>query len=97
MFSSFQLLPYTHVKQRWKRGSLNQLLCAEGITGTSVCISTMLNASQLFSLNKGDEFISSTLPSPTGTVFWSVVRSSADKTIIIKVCTTYSLVNIALF
>lgn len=40
---------------------------------------------QLFSLNKGDEYLPSTLPTRGGTVFWSVTRRIADHTIIIKV------------
>ncbi|KAI0088820.1 glycoside hydrolase family 51 protein [Irpex rosettiformis] len=50
--------------------------------------STSFHAQKLFSLNKGDEYLPSTLPSQTGTVFWSVVRSNADKSVIIKVANT---------
>ncbi|KAI0694224.1 glycoside hydrolase family 51 protein [Cytidiella melzeri] len=50
--------------------------------------STSFYAQKLFSLNKGDEYLPSTLPSPTGTVFWSVVRSTADKSVIIKISNT---------
>ena len=39
---------------------------------------------QLFSLNRGDEYLPSTLPEPLGNVFWSVVRSTSSNEIIIK-------------
>lgn len=39
----------------------------------------------MFSLNKGEEFLSSTLPNATGSVHWSVVRSTSTKQVFIKV------------
>ncbi|KAF9459124.1 alfa-L-arabinofuranosidase precursor [Collybia nuda] len=55
-------------------------------TGT-VYESTSFHVQKLFSLNRGDEYIPSTLPDRTGTLFWSVVRKSTDQ-IIIKVSNT---------
>ncbi|THU91945.1 arabinofuranosidase [Dendrothele bispora CBS 962.96] len=46
--------------------------------------STSFYVQKLFSLNRGDQYIPSTLPSRTGTLFWSVV-SKQTNTIIIKV------------
>ncbi|KAF5360002.1 hypothetical protein D9758_007637 [Tetrapyrgos nigripes] len=46
--------------------------------------STSFYVQKLFSLNRGDQYIPSTLPSQTGTLFWSVV-SKQTNTIIIKV------------
>ncbi|KAI0826446.1 glycoside hydrolase family 51 protein [Irpex lacteus] len=54
--------------------------------------STSFHVQKLFSLNKGDEYLPSTLPSKTGTVFWSVVRSTADKSVANTVGTAAPLV-----
>ncbi|KAI0341480.1 glycoside hydrolase family 51 protein [Trametopsis cervina] len=54
----------------------------------SVIKSSSFYVQKLFSLNKGDEYIPSTLPSANGTLFWSVVRSTASNSIIIKVVNT---------
>lgn len=40
---------------------------------------------QMFSLSKGTEYLPSTLPSRTGTVFWSVTRDARTRQIFIKV------------
>ncbi|KAJ3558254.1 hypothetical protein NM688_g1033 [Phlebia brevispora] len=40
---------------------------------------------QLFSLNKGDEYLPTTLPDPAGTVFWSAVRNTTSQEVILKV------------
>lgn len=50
--------------------------------------STSFYVQKLFSLNRGDVFIPSTLPSRTGTVFWSVVRKTSTGQLIIKVSNT---------
>ncbi|GLB39334.1 putative alpha-L-arabinofuranosidase C-terminus [Lyophyllum shimeji] len=50
--------------------------------------STSFYVQKLFSLNRGDQYIPSTLPSSTGTLFWSVVRATATQEIIIKVSNT---------
>jgi len=42
---------------------------------------------QLFSLNRGDEYLPSTLPSSSGTLFWSVTRKTSPSEVIIKVRT----------
>ncbi|KAJ7201645.1 alfa-L-arabinofuranosidase precursor [Mycena pura] len=39
-------------------------------------------------LNRGDEYIPSTLPNATGTLFWSVVRKTSNQEIIIKISNT---------
>ncbi|KAJ7716262.1 alpha-L-arabinofuranosidase C-terminus-domain-containing protein [Mycena maculata] len=50
--------------------------------------STSYYAQKLFSLNRGDEYIPSTLPDELGTLFWSVVRQTSTQEIIIKVSNT---------
>jgi len=52
--------------------------------------STSYYVQQLFSLNRGDEYIPSTLPAETGTLFWSVVRKTSAQEIIIKISNTVS-------
>ncbi|KJA14844.1 glycoside hydrolase family 51 protein [Hypholoma sublateritium FD-334 SS-4] len=47
--------------------------------------STSYYVQQLFSVNRGDEYLPSTLPDQLGTVFWSVVRNTAAKEIVIKI------------
>ncbi|TCD68736.1 hypothetical protein EIP91_009882 [Steccherinum ochraceum] len=50
--------------------------------------STSFYTQKLFSLNKGDEYLPSTLPSRTGTLFWSVTRSNSTGNIMIKISNT---------
>ncbi|THH19616.1 hypothetical protein EW146_g1588 [Bondarzewia mesenterica] len=50
--------------------------------------STSYYVQQLFSLNRGDEYLPSTLPTPDGTLFWSVVRQNSPNSVIIKVANT---------
>ncbi|KAJ7098378.1 alfa-L-arabinofuranosidase precursor [Mycena epipterygia] len=50
--------------------------------------STSFYVQKLFSLNRGDEYIPSTLPAETGTLFWSVVRKTSTQQIIIKISNT---------
>lgn len=54
--------------------------------------STSFYVQKLFSLNRGNQYLPSTLPSSTGTIFWSVVRktSVSPNQIIIKVANTVS-------
>ncbi|KAF7323682.1 putative alpha-L-arabinofuranosidase A [Mycena kentingensis (nom. inval.)] len=52
---------------------------------------------KLFSLNRGDEYLPSTLPTPNGTIFWSVVRKVATQQIIIKVSNTIATANLLTF
>ncbi|PFH50482.1 glycoside hydrolase family 51 protein [Amanita thiersii Skay4041] len=52
--------------------------------------STSYYVQKLFSLNRGDQYLPSTLPSRTGTLFWSVVRKTSTNEIIIKVSNTVS-------
>ncbi|KAG6810930.1 hypothetical protein H0H92_009737 [Tricholoma furcatifolium] len=56
----------------------------------SVYPSTSYYVQKLFSLNRGNEYLPSTLPSADGTLFWSVVREPATQSIIIKVVNTIS-------
>ncbi|KAJ3478864.1 hypothetical protein NLI96_g9462 [Meripilus lineatus] len=51
--------------------------------------STSFYVQKLFSLNRGDVYLPSTLPARTGTLFWSVTRSNAGN-VIIKVSNTAS-------
>ncbi|KAJ6461979.1 alfa-L-arabinofuranosidase precursor [Mycena vulgaris] len=48
----------------------------------------LISFEYLFSLNRGDEYIPSTLPTPSGTLFWSVVRKTSTRQIIIKLSNT---------
>lgn len=41
----------------------------------------------MFSLNRGDQYLPSTLPSRTGKTFWSVTRRTSTNEVLIKVCT----------
>ncbi|KAJ6454678.1 glycoside hydrolase family 51 protein [Mycena sanguinolenta] len=50
--------------------------------------STSYHVQKLFSLNRGDEYLPSTLPDPTGPLFWSVVRKTSTQEIIIKISNT---------
>jgi len=50
--------------------------------------STSFYVQKLFSLNRGDEYLPSTLPSATGTLFWSVVRKTSTNQIIFKIANT---------
>lgn len=50
--------------------------------------STSYYVQQLFSVNRGDEYLPSTLPTPSGTLFWSVVRQNSPEAVIIKVANT---------
>ncbi|KAF8198626.1 alfa-L-arabinofuranosidase precursor [Pholiota molesta] len=56
----------------------------------SVYRSTSFYVQKLFSVNRGDSYLPSTLPSQTGTLFWSVVRNTPANQIIIKVSNTAS-------
>ncbi|KAF8882698.1 alfa-L-arabinofuranosidase precursor [Infundibulicybe gibba] len=60
------------------------------IVAGAVYRSTSFYVQKLFSLNRGDEYLPSTLPSRTGTLFWSVVRKTSTNQIIIKVRETRS-------
>ncbi|KAJ3854007.1 glycoside hydrolase family 51 protein [Lentinula lateritia] len=57
--------------------------------------STSYYVQQLFSLNRGDEYLPSTLPDADGTTFWSVVRKTSvvPNEIIIKVVNTVGTVS----
>lgn len=52
--------------------------------------STSFYVQKLFSQNRGDQYIPSTLPSSTGTLFWSVVRKTSTGQLIIKISNTGS-------
>ncbi|GJJ10558.1 hypothetical protein Clacol_004785 [Clathrus columnatus] len=59
-----------------------------GFNADSVIRSTSYYTQQLFSLNRGDEYLPSTLPSPTGLTFWSVTRKNSTKEVLIKISNT---------
>lgn len=65
----------------------------------SVYLSTSYYAQKLFSKNRGDEYIPSTLPTSTGTVFWSVVRKTSvtPNELIIKVVNTVATASSVTF
>ncbi|TFY60379.1 hypothetical protein EVG20_g7441 [Dentipellis fragilis] len=48
------------------------------------------NSQWLFSLNRGDEYLPSTLPNEDGTLFWSVTRRTSPAEVIIKISNTVS-------
>ncbi|KAF8342413.1 arabinofuranosidase [Amanita rubescens] len=50
--------------------------------------STSYYVQKLFSLNRGDAYLPSTLPNENGTLFWSVVRQCSTNEIIIKISNT---------
>lgn len=50
--------------------------------------STSFYVQKLFATNRGDEYLPSTLPSRTGTLFWSVSRLTSTQEVIIKVSNT---------
>ncbi|KAF8962334.1 glycoside hydrolase family 51 protein [Flammula alnicola] len=50
--------------------------------------STSFYVQKLFSLNRGDFYLPSTLPSKTGTLFWSVVQKTSSNQVIIKISNT---------
>ncbi|EMD31910.1 glycoside hydrolase family 51 protein [Gelatoporia subvermispora B] len=54
----------------------------------SVIRSTSYYAQKLFSLNVGDEYLPSTLPTIDGTLFWTVTRSSSSGDVFIKISNT---------
>ncbi|CAA7268528.1 unnamed protein product [Cyclocybe aegerita] len=54
--------------------------------------STSFYVQKFFSHNRGDEYIPSTLPARTGTLYWSVVRKTSTSEIIIKVINTAATV-----
>ncbi|KIY45087.1 glycoside hydrolase family 51 protein [Fistulina hepatica ATCC 64428] len=56
-----------------------------GFDSGTVYPSTSYYVQKLFSLNKGDEYYPSTLPSEDGTIFWSVVKNTTSNELIIKV------------
>jgi len=59
-----------------------------GFDAGSVYRSTSFYVQKLFSQNRGDQYLPSTLPSSTGTVFWSVVRKTSTNQLIIKISNT---------
>ncbi|KDR72487.1 hypothetical protein GALMADRAFT_270473 [Galerina marginata CBS 339.88] len=61
-----------------------------GFDAGSVYKSTSFYVQQLFSVNRGDQYLPSTLPDKTGTVFWSIVRNTPTGEIIIKISNTAS-------
>ncbi|KAJ3571269.1 hypothetical protein NP233_g3865 [Leucocoprinus birnbaumii] len=50
--------------------------------------STSFYVQRLFGQNRGDQYIPSTLPSRTGTAFWSVVRKTSSGQLVIKISNT---------
>lgn len=56
-----------------------------GFDAANVYLSTSYYVQKMFSLNKGEEFLPSTLPNADGSVHWSVVRSPSTKQVFIKV------------
>ncbi|KAK0482509.1 arabinofuranosidase [Armillaria novae-zelandiae] len=64
-----------------------------------VYLSTSYYAQKLFSRNRGDEYIPSTLPARNGTLFWTVVRktSAIPNELIIKVVNTVATASAVTF
>ncbi|KZP13421.1 glycoside hydrolase family 51 protein [Athelia psychrophila] len=59
-----------------------------GFDAGSVIQSTSYYVQQMFSLNRGDVYLPSTLPSANGTLFWSVTKKNATNELFIKVANT---------
>jgi len=51
----------------------------------NVYLSSSYFVQKMFSLSKGEEYLPSTLPSPTGTLHWSVTRSNSAKEVFVKI------------
>ncbi|PCH44947.1 glycoside hydrolase family 51 protein [Wolfiporia cocos MD-104 SS10] len=49
---------------------------------------TLISFEYLFNLNKGDEYLPSTLPAHNGTLYWSISRSSSTGDVYIKLVNT---------
>ncbi|KAF8508252.1 glycoside hydrolase [Hysterangium stoloniferum] len=62
-----------------------------GFNANSVIRSTSYYAQQLFSLNRGDEYLPTTLPSSTGHTFWSVTPKQISNTDSIAATLTFHL------
>ncbi|KAF8225218.1 alfa-L-arabinofuranosidase precursor [Tricholoma matsutake] len=58
------------------------------LSSGAVYRSTSFYVQKFFSLNRGDEYLPSTLPARQGTLFWSIVRKTSTNQIIIKVSNT---------
>ncbi|KAI0040453.1 glycoside hydrolase family 51 protein [Auriscalpium vulgare] len=56
----------------------------------SVVRSTSYYVQKFFSVNRGDAYLPSTLPSRNGTVFWSVTKKNSPASYIIKISNTVS-------
>ncbi|KAJ7641860.1 glycoside hydrolase family 51 protein [Roridomyces roridus] len=56
-----------------------------GFDAGNVFKSTSFYVQKLFSLNKGDEYLPSTLPSVNGTLHWSVTRWTSTSELVIKI------------
>ncbi|KAJ6454677.1 glycoside hydrolase family 51 protein [Mycena sanguinolenta] len=56
-----------------------------GFDAGNIYKSTSFYVQKLFSLNKGDEYLPSTLPDSSGTLFWSVTRRNTTGELIIKI------------
>ncbi|KAI0040454.1 glycoside hydrolase family 51 protein [Auriscalpium vulgare] len=59
-----------------------------GFDAGSVIRSTSFYVQKLFSVNRGDVYLPSTLPNPSGTVFWSVTKKNSPASFIIKIANT---------
>ncbi|EIM87070.1 glycoside hydrolase family 51 protein [Stereum hirsutum FP-91666 SS1] len=59
--------------------------------------STSFYAQQMFSLNKGDSYLPSTLPSASGTIFWSVTKRNSPSQVLIKISNTVATSNTLTF
>ncbi|KAF8891085.1 alfa-L-arabinofuranosidase precursor [Gymnopilus junonius] len=57
-------------------------------SANAVYRSTSFYVQKLFSLNRGDAYLPSTLPTNGGTLFWSVVQQTSTNSIIIKISNT---------
>ncbi|EGN92532.1 glycoside hydrolase family 51 protein [Serpula lacrymans var. lacrymans S7.3] len=55
--------------------------------------STSYYVQQLFSINRGDEYLPSTLPDANGTVFWSVTRNVTAGEVLIKIANPVGTVS----
>ncbi|KAJ3878682.1 glycoside hydrolase family 51 protein [Lentinula edodes] len=79
--------------------SIGPHLAEVAFVAWNVYPSTSYYVQQLFSLNRGDEYLPSTLPDADGTTFWSVVRKTSvvPNEIIIKVVNTVGAASNVIF
>jgi len=68
-----------------------------GFNANQVIKSASYYVQQMFALNGGNEYLSSTLPSRTGRTFWSVTRRTSTNEVLIKISNTDTVASTLTF